>query len=403
MRRLNGEGSIYRKGAGYEVALVFEGRRRTARAKTAAEARAKLLELQNRRDAGVLHAGNNLSVGDFLEYWLTVVETTVRPRTAQRYAQYVRVHTLPSLGRHRLRDLKATHLQRLYAERLEAGSSPSTVLHLHRVLHHALTMAERWELVPRNVAKHATPPRVPRFKIRPLTAGDVRRLLASAEGTPFGAAIVIAVVGGLRLGEIFALRWRDVDLGDEPVVHVRGSLQRVRGRLTIVEPKTDESMRDVAIGSLGADALRRHRVRQNQERLQLGSDWDDNDLVFANYRGRFMAPDYFVRRHFQAVLVDAGLPRIRFHDLRHTFATLQLSNRQPVKIVSEMMGHTRTAITQDLYTHVSAQMQRQAATALDALLAADDDGEREAVAGGVAGGSQDDRPEPGSGAAARAR
>ncbi len=380
-RRLNGEVSVYRKGDGYEAAIVSDGRRRTARAKTAAAARAKLLELQTRRDADQLLVDERLTVGDYLEYWLSVAATTVRPRTATRYSQYVRVHAVPALGRHRLTQLKPLHLQQLYAARLEAGASPSTVHHLHAVLHRALAMAERWELVRRNVAKQVTPPRVPRYKIRPLTPRDVTRLFAAGEGTRFEAAIVLAVVSGLRLGEIFALRWSDIDLGEDSVVHVRGSLQRVNGRLTIVEPKTDQSMRDVAIGSLGVEALRRHRLRQNQLRLRAGEAWEDSDLVFPNNRGRYMATDYFVRQYLQPVVAAAGLPRVRFHDLRHTFATLQLSNKQPVKIVSEMMGHTRTAITQDLYTHVSAQMQRQAAAAMDALLA-----DAEAVAGGVAGG-----------------
>ncbi len=120
---------------------------------------------------------------------------------------------------------------------------------------------------------------------------------------------------------------------------------------------------------------------KNQQRLRAGEAWEDHDLVFPNNRGRYMATDYFVRQYFQPLVAAAGLPRVRFHDLRHTFATLQLSNKQPVKIVSEMKGHTRTAITQDLYTHVSAQMQRQAAAAMDALLT-----DAEPVAGGVAGG-----------------
>lgn len=379
-RRLTGEGSVYRKGDGYEAALVVDGRRRTARAKTAGAARAKLLELQTKRENDQLQMDERLTVADYLEYWLSVSATTVRPRTAKRYGEYVRVHATPAIGRHRLTQLKPLHLQQLYAARLEAGAAPSTVHHLHAVLHRALAMAERWELVRRNVAKQVTPPRVPRFKIRPLTARDVNQLFAAAEGSRFEAAIVLAVVSGLRLGEIFALRWSDVELGEEPLVHVRGSLQRVNGALSIVEPKTDQSMRDVAVGTTGADALRRHRMRQNQQRLRAGEIWEERDLVFPNNRGRYMATDYFVRQYFQPVVAAAGLPRLRFHDLRHTFATLQLSNKQPVKIVSEMMGHTRTAITQDLYTHVSAQMQRQAASAMDALLADPD-----AVAGGVAG------------------
>jgi integrase len=262
------------------------------------------------------------------------------------------------------------HLQGLYADKLKAGLAPSTVQHLHRALFRALVMAERWEMVPRNVARLVTPPRVPKYKLEPLTPDEARQLFAAASGHRFEAAFVVAVVTGLRLGELLALRWCDVELDDHPVVHVRGSLQRAQGKLQILEPKTSGSVRDVALAKIGADALRAHRVKQNAERLRLGSSWANHDLVFTNQWGRFLAPDYFVQKHFVGLLESAGLRRIRFHDLRHTFATLQLGSQQPIpiKIVSEMMGHTRTAITQDLYTHVSAQMQREAAAAIDALL-----------------------------------
>jgi integrase len=110
----------------------------------------------------------------------------------------------------------------------------------------------------------------------------------------------------------------------------------------------------VALSAIGRDALRQHRKQQDKQRMRMGESWEDNNLGFPNAWGRFMATDYFVRREFGRILERAGLPRIRFHDLRHTFATLQLGNQQPIKVVSEMMGHSRTAITQDLYTHVSA-------------------------------------------------
>jgi integrase len=372
MARANGEGSIYPKGDGFEVALIVHGRRRTARAKTITEARAKLRELQRRQEQEQASYDERITVKQFLEYWLSVTATTVRPRTHKRYAEYVRVHAVPELGHIRLSQLRPVHLQDLYATRLKAGASASTVQHLHATLHRALTMAERWEYVPRNVASRVTPPRVPKFKIRPLTVAEVQHLLAAASGTRFEAAVVLGVVTGMRLGEIFALRWDDVDLGREPVVHVRGSLQRVEGRLQIVEPKTAGSVRDVALSELGREALRGHRKQQMKHRLQLGDSWEDHDLVFPNAWGRFMATDYFVRREFRRILDKAELPHIRFHDLRHTFATLQLGNQQPIKIVSEMMGHSRTAITQDLYTHVSAQMQRRAADALDVMLRTQD-------------------------------
>src|SRR3954453_7193080 len=368
MARANGEGSLYPKGDGFEVALIVHGRRRTARAKTITEARAKLRELQRRQEQEQASYDERITVKQFLEYWLSVTQTTVRPRTYKRYAEYVRVHAIPEIGHLRLSQLRPVHLQDLYASRLKAGASPSTVQHLHAALHRALKMAERWEYVPRNVASRVSPPRVPKFRIRPLTVTEVRRLLTAAAGTRFEAAVVLAVVTGMRLGEVFALRWSDIDLSDDAVIHVRGSLQRVDGRLQVVEPKTAGSVRDVALSELGREALRRHRKRQMKDRLQLGDSWEDRDLGFPTAWGGFMATDYFVRREFRRILDKAGLPHIRFHDLRHTFATLQLGNQQPIKIVSEMMGHSRTAITQDLYTHVSAQMQRKAADALDDVL-----------------------------------
>jgi integrase len=153
--------------------------------------------------------------------------------------------------------------------------------------------------------------------------------------------------------------------------------------LQVVEPKTAGSVRDVALSELGREALRRHRKQQTKHRMQMGDSWEDNGLVFPNAWGRYMATDYFVRREFRRILDVGQLPHIRFHDLRHTFATLQLGNQQPIKIVSEMMGHSRTAITQDLYTHVSAQMQRKAADALDAALRDPGDAAGSATEGGA--------------------
>lgn len=181
-----------------------------------------------------------------------------------------------------------------------------------------LTMGERWEYVDKNVARQVDPPSGPRCRIRPLTADEVRRLLLASADRRFEAAIYVAVLTELRRAEIAASHWSDVELGEYCVVQVRGSLQRIAGRLTIVESKTRESVRDVALWELGAAALRRHRLRQNAERLRLGVLWQDNDLIFPNVWGRPMTPDYFVRGSFAKLLLAAQLPRLRFHDLRHT-------------------------------------------------------------------------------------
>ncbi len=184
------------------------------------------------------------------------------------------------------------------------------------------------------------------------------------------ALYVLAVTTGMRQGEILGLRWRDVDV-DQGMVQVRGSMQALKGvGLHIAEPKTAGSRRHVMLSQRPIEALRRHRVAQAAERLRAGAGWEDNDLVFANEVGRPIAAGNLLRRSFEPLLKSAGLPRIRFHDLRHTSATLLLGQGVHPKIVSEMLGHSKITTTLDLYSHVTPTMQREAVRAFDAILTA---------------------------------
>ena len=181
---------------------------------------------------------------------------------------------------------------------------------------------------------------------------------------------MLAITAGLRQGELLALRWADVDL-DAHSIRVTGSLQNLPGRgLCIVEPKTERSRRLVVVGELAAEALRRHRAAQAEERLSAGPAWEDSGLVFPNGSGKPMNPSNLLVRSYRKLLGRADLPRLRFHDLRHTAATLLLGQGVHAKVVSEMLGHSSITITLDLYSHVTPTMQQQAADALDALLSA---------------------------------
>lgn len=171
----------------------------------------------------------------------------------------------------------------------------------------------------------------------------------------------------MRQGELLALHWRDVDLEDA-TLHIRGTLQRTRGAVMIAEPKTARSRRRVDLTTLAVDGLRRHRAAQAEERLRLGGAWLDRDLVFANEAGDYLSDSYLRRQSFWPLLERAELPHIRFHDLRHTAATLLLGRGVHPKIVSETLGHSTIAITLDLYSHVTPTMQREAAAAMDAVL-----------------------------------
>jgi excisionase family DNA binding protein len=192
--RRYGEGSVYRKGDGWEASAYINGRRRSVRGRTMHDARDRLRDLQQRAANGEPITDGRLTVGEYLTYWLSVTESTVRPTTYVRYETYVRVHAVPIIGHLRLVELKPMHLQQLYAKRLQAGLSPTTVHHLHRVLHRAFAMAERWEQVNRNVARLVTPPRVAPSKIEPLSLDEVRRFIDAARGSRFEAAFVLAVV-----------------------------------------------------------------------------------------------------------------------------------------------------------------------------------------------------------------
>ena len=219
----------------------------------------------------------------------------------------------------------------------------------------------------RNPTEYTTRPRVERVETTVLSPALVQRFLAAAEGTRYEALFALAVMTGMRQGELLGLRWRDVDL-ETGEIQVRHSLQRIAGAFEFVEPKSVKSRRPIVLGAKAVEALRRHRVRQTEERLKIGQPWHDLDLVFTNKIGLPVEITNLTQRHFRPTLRKAGNPTIRFHDLRHTAATLMLGAEVNVKVVSEVLGHSQTAFTMDRYQHVSTAMQRRAAEAVEALL-----------------------------------
>lgn len=373
-RRGHGEGSIFRRRDGYWVSQVdmgWENGRRSSRqlySKSYAEAREKLSAALKARRAGLPVADERRTVAMFFEQWLEAKRSTVRPSTWLSYSVNVRRHVLPRVGRVPLTKLGPQDLQKLYADALASGLSSTSVRHIHAMLHAALAQAESWGLIARNVARLVQPPRAARKETRTLTDEQARTLLESARSSRLEALYVVALSTGMREGELLALRWSDVDL-DGAHIQVRATLQRTESGHAFGPPKTARSRRHVALTRAAVAALRRHKGVQAGERLRAGAAWEDMGLVFANEIGRPMDPSNLLRRSFYPLLQAAGLPRIRFHDLRHSAATLMLSRNIHPKVVSEMLGHSQVAVTLDLYSHVTPTMQREAAAALDAVLA----------------------------------
>ncbi|MEO8898462.1 MAG: site-specific integrase [Candidatus Dormibacter sp.] len=370
-RRGAGEGSIFKRADGRWCAYLSlpQGGRRYLYGRTRADVQRKLATGHQTLAKGLSFAPERQTVGDFLTGWLEGQHQRLRPNTWKRYEEYVRIHTVPTLGRVKLAALSPQHLDRLYAQRIAAGLSPTTVHHIHAVLHKALEQAVRWNLVPRNVADLVDSPRSGQKSMRALSPEQTRTLLGGAADGPLEAILTLAVTTGMRKGELLGLRWSEVNL-ERGAVHVVGTMQRhPNGELVVSPPKTARSRRQVELTPVALDALRRHRARQVEMRLLLGPEWNAAGLVFPSSLGKPQDGSHLLYGLFHPLLERLGLPVIRFHDLRHTAATLLLGQGIHPKIVSEMLGHSTIAITLDLYSHVTPTMQRDAARAMNKLLA----------------------------------
>jgi integrase len=310
--------------------------------------------------------GDRQTLEQYLASWLDAVEHSVKPRSHRSYASVVRLYVLPTLGKVSLSKLTAEHLQRLYGEKLKAGLSAATVRHLHAVLHKALDAAVRLGIIQRNVADLVHPPRRKHVEMATLSAEQARLLIKTAEGERFEALFLLALTTGMREGELLGLQWADIDL-EGGILRVERTLNVIGGHLFLAEPKTTQSRRRIVLPRCALTALAAHRDRQLCERKALGDMWAESDLVFPNTVGRPEDPRTFVRRKFVPLLRSAGLPRIRFHDLRHTAATLLLEEGINPKVVQEMLGHAHISITLALYAHVTPRMLQAAARTMDDL------------------------------------
>jgi len=327
-----------------------------------------LAEMLYQMDNGGFVQPTKCTVREFLRQWLKdYAASNVRPLTAEGYAQKIERHIIPALGKITLTDLQPSHIQAFYRDSLERGRldgkgglSPRTVLHIHRILYSALSYAVRWNLVARNVAQAVDPPRSGRKQMRTLDVEGVNRLLEASKGTLYQPLIHLAVYTGLRRSELLGLRWRSVDLDMSTLAVVQILHHLKDGRIVFQEPKSLKGKRQVALSPSAVMALREYKHRQELERLLIGISLSPDDLVFANPDGSPFLPDS-VTHAFIKIVRSTGLEGIRFHDLRHTHASLMLRQGVHPKIVSERLGHATVAITLDTYSHVTPGLQEAAA------------------------------------------
>lgn len=369
-RRANGEGSIYLRKDGKWVASVTlaNGKHKVVYGKTqkeAVEAKQKLLQ-----DAakGMVQFTVDQTVGTFLDAWL---EDTIKPNL--RYKTYMHYrwcagHVKAEIGEIQLRKLTPQHIQRLHAKKRTEGCAPQSVKHFHRMLGKAMNDAVKWGLLERNVVSLVSTPRVPRPDMCVLTAEQAQKLVTEASGNFLEALFIVAITTGARVGELLGISWSDVNLQTGKLQIRRALGRKAKIGLVFSEPKTQQSRRTIQLTDLAINALKNHQLRQQQLKGYGEPDWNEHNLVFCNHVGRPFDHSSMVKDYFHPLLVKVGLPSIRFHDLRHTAATLMFQLDVHPKVVQEMLGHSSISVTLDTYSHVIPTMQERAVERLSSLL-----------------------------------
>ncbi len=359
-KRGHGEGTIYQNAKGMWVAQVTlpNGKRKTKYSDSQKGAKEWILNERETIQKGNWVAEDKITVGDFLDrYMADIAAHTLRPKTIEAYEYLVRRHIKPELGVYRLNQLRPDHLQNLYSQKIQSGLSRRTVQFIHSVLHKALSQALKWGLVHRNIADLVEAPAVKRKAPTTLTSDQVKQYLTCIHDDRMYPILALAVSCGMREGELLGLHYEDVDWNNG-VIHIRHAIQYLIGKgLVITEPKTDKARRAIPVPEFAMAALKDHRDSQNK----------NQGLVFTTSNGTPFSPRNLIR-YFKHTLQKAGLPEIRFHDLRHTSATLLLSEGVHPKVVQEMLGHSQINLTMDTYSHVLPSLQQQASEKMNRIL-----------------------------------
>lgn len=381
-RRGNGEGTINKRKDGRWQAVVTVGydsktgkiRRRSFYGKTRKEAVGKMNQALKDLSAGSYVEPHKITLGEWLDRWLhDYKKGSLRSNTWEGYKTLIDTHIKPALGWAQLSKVQGAMLQHFYNEKLtggrkdgKGGLSTRYVRYMHSIIRSALQQAVIDNLISRNAADSTTPPTVKTKDMEPLSENQVQQFLATVEKDRLYPAYTLAVATGMRRGELLGLKWDCIDLVNGFVTVRRQLLSSNSGPMLEEDLKTKSSRRSIPISANIVRLLKSHKSTQAQEKLLLGDAYQDQGLVFAREDGAPLEPREFTKR-FQRLLEKAGLPQARFHDLRHTHASLLLAKGVHPKVVQERLGHSSITMTLDLYSHVAQGLQEQAAQKLDNL------------------------------------
>ncbi len=376
-RAAQGSGTIRQRKDGTWEARYTVGRdpgtgkqiQRSVYGRTQAEVRKKLTAKVQEVDMGIFSAPNKLTVGAWLDEWATNYLGGVKPSTVDQYCYQIRVHLRPTLGSVKLEALSAPMIQKVYNEKLREGLSAKSIRNVNGVLHAAMKQALKMGLIRVNPCDSVVLPRVEKKEIHPLDESQISTFLQTIKGHRFEALFVITLFTGLREGEVLGLTWDAVDM-DKGMLVVNKQLQKARGKggaYSLVPTKNSKS-RCITLAPFVLTLIKDIRRQQLEWRMKHGQGWaNPTNLVFTDEIGGHLMP-HTVYHRFKDVVTAMGCPTVRFHDLRHTFATLSLQNGDDVKTVQENLGHATPSFTLSVYAHATERMKQASANRMEAFI-----------------------------------
>jgi integrase len=367
-RRGNNEGGIYHRKDGLWCAQVsLQGRRLTKYAKTQKDCREWIKETLKKIDGGLTFEGTQVTLERFVVGWLDGKELARRAVTVEQYRQICRQHILPTMGKMRLQEIQPANIKQLYLAKKEEGRGARTVQLIHTVLHNVLQQAVREGILGRNPTDAVERPKVEKTEMQILTEEQARRFVIATMRNRYGMLFYLALMTGMRQGELLGLKWTDLDW-DKGLLNVQRQLQRSKGHSPqLVPPKTKAGRRQVKLGQGTLERLSRHKEDQAEMKAARGARWEENGLIFPNTLGRPESSENMFE-DFKKFLRDNGMPNIRFHDLRHTSISFLLDMGTPVNTVQQRSGHSKASITTDTYGHSMAHSQDEAAERIEELI-----------------------------------
>ena len=381
-RRGHNEGSVFylasRDRWVVDVSLG-PGKRKRFYCKTKQEALRKKNEALREVEQGTLATGPQRKLGEYLEDWLeNVHKDKLRVSSYVKYKKLIR-YIDAELGNVWLQKLTPEQVRRFYSKISEQGGkggnglASSTIHEMHGVLHLALKNAVRWGYISRNVCDLVEPPRIVSREVTPLTLEQAQALLKSVRKHRLEVLLTMAVVTGMRRGELLALRWSNIDFERSRLL-VLHTVDYIEDRYVETEPKTSAGKRVIGLPSFLVAMLKQHRVTVLERQLKQGEAWRNLDLVFPGFHGGYFNPGYLLEL-FSKVLREAGVPHMHFHDLRHSAATILLGMGVNMKVIQSLLGHSDIAITLGLYSHLLPSMQQEAVDKWDEVFSRQDDGD----------------------------